>query len=196
MIPIRSITKNVRIKEVDDNIFTRNYLGHCLDCLVCQDICCSYGSAVDKAEQNRILVWAPQLEARLEVPSSQWFESMVTKDSDYPSGEVVRTKTYRGKCIFYHHGTRGCTLHSFAIERGMDWHQLKPAVCSIFPFTWERGRLFVSSFLDELPCRDQGVPVFQAQRDELQAFLGNDLIRELEEMASQRNLIASWLRTP
>ena len=97
-----------------------------------------------------MLTYARQLEAKQGIASSQWFEEERIMDADYPSGEAIRTKIYEGRCVFYDRKARGCALHRFAAEEGMDWHLLKPMVCSIFPITWGRGRLFLSGFLNGL----------------------------------------------
>jgi len=191
MITVKSISKNIRVAEVDEDIFTRKYFAHCLNHPFCQDVCCSYGCQIDGAEAGRIFAYAGQLEAKFGIPASQWFEEEVITDADYPSGAAVRTKLYRGKCVFYDHEAHGCGLHRFATQRGMARHLLKPMICSLFPVTWERGRLFVSDFLDELPCRDQGVPIFEAQKGELRAYLGDDLVSELERIALQMDLVKS-----
>ena len=131
-------------------------------------------------EMEIVLNYASQLETMLGIPISQWFEDEITRDVDYPSGEVIRTRVYNGKCVFYKKGFRGCSLHRFGIEKGIDIHLLKPMVCCLFPVTWEKERLLVSSFLDELPCRDKGISVFEAQKDELRIYLGDDFVADLE----------------
>jgi len=183
MIAVKSITNNVPIAEVAEDIFEKRYFGRCLDCLFCDDMCCTYGCPVDKRERDRILGYASALEARLTIPASVWFEDEVIEDPDYPSGEAFRTRVYRNKCVFYNHDARGCGLHSFALEEGLDWRVLKPMVCVLFPLSWEEGQLLVSAFLDELPCRGQGPSVFEAQRDELRLYLGDSFVSELETRA-------------
>jgi len=179
MIAVKSATKGVKIDEVEESIFSSRYFARCLDCLFCQDSCCSCGCQMDRAERDRILIYAPELEARLGISASQWFKEII-KDADYPSGESVRTKVYGDRCVFYDHRLRGCWLHRFAVEKGMDHHLLKPMVCCLFPVAWEKGCLFVSGFLDEMPCKDQGVPVFQAQKEELRFYFGGEFVSELE----------------
>lgn len=195
VISIRSSKKEIRINELDERGFNRQYFAHCLDCSFCHDICCSYGCQLDLAERDRILVHSTKLEARLGIPSSRWFQDTMIKDEDYPSGAVLRTRVYQGKCVFYDHKNRGCSLHKFAQEEGMDWHEIKPMVCSLFPFTWEGGRLFISDFLDELPCRNQGISILDAQRSELRFYFGDDLVSELERIAlSSKNSEVSPLK--
>lgn len=168
------------IKEIDENLFNRKYVSHCIDCSFCEDLCCNYGCPMDWSEIERVLSFAHQLEVELGIPSSQWFEDVMEINDEYPSGKVIRTRVYNGKCVFYKKGTRGCSLHRFGLEKGIDVHMLKPMVCCLFPVTWEKERLLVSEFLDELPCCDKGVFIFEAQKDELRFYLGNDFVTELE----------------
>jgi len=170
----------LNIKEIDENLFTKKYVANCLDCTFCNDLCCSYGCPMDWSEIKRVLYYANQLEAELEIPSSMWFEDSIEINEDYPSGRVMRTKVYDGKCVFYKKGTRGCSLHRFGLEKGIDVHMLKPMVCCLFPITWEKERIHASEFLDELPCRDKGISIFEAQKNEMRIYLGDELVTELE----------------
>lgn len=172
-----------RINEVDEGIFLSRCFANCLECPFCEDVCCSYGCQVDGAEMKRILKYASELGPILAIPSSQWFNADVQCDSDFSSGECGRTRVYANKCVFHNNKGRGCAIHLFAIEQGIDWHMLKPMVCSLFPITWEGERLFVSYFLDELPCSNQGMRVFEAQKGELKVYLGNDFVLRLEDIA-------------
>lgn len=179
ILTVKKISAPV-VKQIDDGIFTKRYLGNCMDCSFCDDICCSYGCAVDRQEVATILKYAGQLEPELGIPSSRWFEDKFESDVDYPSGEVCRTKVLNGRCVFFKRGFRGCSIHRFGLNKGVDIHQIKPMVCSLFPVTWEDDRMFVSSFLDELPCKDKGVTVFEAQKDVLKVYFGSDFVSELE----------------
>lgn len=189
MIAVNGATGRIKIDEVDEDIFSRKYFAHCLDCRFCEDMCCSYGCQVDAREKAGILVFARKLEADLRLPSLEWFEAETITDPDYPSGKAVRTRVYSGKCVFYDHALRGCTPHKFAQEKGLDRHLLKPMVCSLFPIGWEQCRLFVSSFLDELPCKDRGISAFEAQKGELRIYFGPDLVSELEGIALSKNVV-------
>jgi Fe-S-cluster containining protein len=177
-----SVINNIwySLREIDENLFTNKYVAHCLDCSFCEDVCCNYGCQMDWLEMERVLRYATQLEAELGIPSSQWFEDTTVIDADYPSGKMKRTRVYKSKCVFYKNGLRGCTLHRFGLEKGIDIHLLKPMVCCLFPVTWDKGRLLVSNFLDELPCSNRGISIFEAQKDELRNYLGNDFVTELE----------------
>lgn len=193
MITTGSITRSIKIDEVDPEVFTKKYFGYCLN-YGCADMCCWYGCQTDGAEKDRILTYATELESRLGITASQWFEDEIVKNPDYPSGETIRTRVHRNKCVFYNHRLRGCELQRFAVDKGMDWHLLKPMICSLFPLGWEQGYLFVSSFLDELPCRDRGASVFELQKEELRFYFGTELVSKLEKLAPPNRKID--LKTP
>jgi len=135
---------------------------------------------MDLLEMERVLHYAYQLEYELGIPSSQWFQDEIGIDTNYPSGKTINTRIYNSKCVFYERNNRGCSLQRFCIERGMDIHLLKPMVCCLFPVAWENERLYVSGFLDELPCRNNGISVFEAQKGELMVYLGDDFVTALE----------------
>jgi len=168
------------IKEINQSLFIKKYLANCIGCSFCDDICCSYGCPADLVEVDRIISYADQLETIINIPSSSWFKNEITVNPDYPSGKVRYTKVYNNKCVFHKNGYRGCLLHSFCIEKGIDIHLLKPMVCCLFPVTWEKECLLASEFLEELPCKDSGISIFEAQKNELMFYLGGSFVTELE----------------
>jgi Fe-S-cluster containining protein len=183
MIPIQVASKTLPIHQVDERIFDRIYYADCLGCDFCKDVCCSHGCQVDLQERDRILAVAEGLEQRMQIPAERWFEHEPTIDPDFPSGAYVRAQTHNGKCVFYDWKQRGCGIHRYAVENGIDYHALKPMVCSLFPITWEQDRLFVSDFLAELPCNDQGPRVFDVQKDELKHYFGEPFVAAIERQA-------------
>ncbi|MDY6917039.1 MAG: DUF3109 family protein [Chloroflexota bacterium] len=184
MIKVESTTNTVRIREVDENVFTRTYLARCEHSL-CDSLCCNYGCPVERGERDRILAHVGHLEPVVGCPVGDWFEERVEDDPDYPTGQRENTRVYGGKCVFFDHVLGGCHLHRLATEMGLDVHWLKPMVCCLFPLTWESGRLVVSEFLDELPCRGQGMSVFDAQKEELRYYFGDAFVAYLERVADQ-----------
>jgi len=195
MIALKSAAKSISINEVDESIFSKRYCTQCLD-FSCADACCCYGCQVDIVEKDRILVYAAELEPILGISPSGWFQKQIIRDADYPSGEAVRTRVYNDRCVFYDYRLRGCFLHRFAIEKGMDRHLLKPMVCFLFPLAWEEGCLFVAGLLDELPCKEQGVSVFEAQKEELKFYFGDAFVFELQRIAIQINSSKTGPKNP
>jgi len=181
MIPINVATAVIRINCVDERILSACYFARCMECDLCNDSCCGYGCPVDTAEVERILAYKNELETRLHIPVSDWFLAETEQRPEFPSGKVKRTRINNNQCIFHDNISRGCHLHRFALEKGMDPHLLKPMVCFLFPLTWGGSYLYVSDFLDELPCKNTGVPIFESQRNELMLYLGDDFIKEMEQ---------------
>jgi Fe-S-cluster containining protein len=181
MLPIKADTGIIKIRGVEEEIFSVRCEPDCLKFDVCRDICCSYGCDVSRNEAARILERKEELENLLKVPATRWFKQHWTKDADFPSGEFVRSRVHRGKCVFYAHELRGCMLHRFAVKEGFDPHLIKPMVCFMFPATWENGNLLVAGFLSELPCYAKGITVYQSQKKEIGYYFGAEIVKELDK---------------
>jgi Fe-S-cluster containining protein len=186
MLPIKSDTGILKINGVEEEIFSARCVPDCFKFDVCRDICCSYGCDVSREEAARILEHKDVLQQLLKVPATRWFKQRWTKDADFPSGEFVRSRVHRGKCVFYAHELRGCMLHRFAVKQGFDPHLIKPMVCFMFPATWENGNLVVAGFLSELPCDDQGITVFESQKREIGYYFGGEIVKELDKLAAEQ----------
>jgi Fe-S-cluster containining protein len=182
MIPIKSDTGPVKIHAVEEDIFKIHCVSDCLQFDVCRDICCSYGCDVSRAEMDRIVGHREAIEKLLKLPSDRWFKQHWTKDKDFPSGEFVRSRVHKGKCVFYAHELRGCMLHRFAVQQGFDPHLIKPMVCFMFPATWENGNLLVAGFLSELPCDAKGITVYRSQKKEIGYYFGPEIVEELDKL--------------
>ena len=77
-------------------------------------------------------------------------------------------------------------LHSFALERGLDYHELKPMVSSLFPVTFDWGLLHPSNEIEDrsLQCVDDGPTLYQGVRGEIEWYFGVELVRELDALES------------
>jgi hypothetical protein len=75
-------------------------------------------------------------------------------------------------------------LHSFALEEGIDYHELKPMVASLFPVTFDGGLLHPSNEIHDrsLQCIDDGPTLYQGVRGEIGWYFGNRLLAELDEL--------------
>lgn len=173
-------TERIRITSVNDNIMTARYNSRCMECH-CDDDCCSYGCPVDVDEVAAISVYRNEIELRLGIPFSGWFHPEIEEQPAFPSARIQRTRVINGKCVFHDGVVRGCHLHRFAMENGIDPHLIKPMVCFLFPITWDGSHLHVSEFLDELPCKDKGESIFMLQRNELCLYLGEQFVREIDD---------------
>jgi len=175
------------VSEVDPAIFHRRYFGHCFGCSFCNDGCCDHGVDVSLDERERILARADELEGRLGVPRDRWFAATITDDGDFPGGASTRTAVVNGTCVFRVAGARGCALHAFALERGEDYHAIKPMVSSLFPVTFGGGALLCSDELADgsLICAGEGPTAFEMARVELRHYFGDEFVAELDALAER-----------
>ncbi len=175
-----------RIDKVDLLIFQRRYFTKCLDCGYCADWCCSFGVDVDLANVERLKAHADGIEAFTGIPRAEWLDGVVQPDADYPGGGNVRTRAKDGACVFLdrgQHGGRGCMLHRYALDRGIDYHEVKPLMSSLFPLSFDdTGTLHAASEIEdeELVCRDEGPTLYRGARAELLHYFGEDFVAELD----------------
>lgn len=176
------------VGEVDPAIFHRRYFGHCFGCSFCNDACCDHGVDISVAERDRILSRADELERRLGVTRDRWFTGDVGADGDFPGGAATRTAVLNGSCVFRLAGARGCALHAFALERGEDYHAIKPMVSSLFPVTFGGGALLCSDELVDgtLACGGPGPTAYEMARTELRHYFGDALVTELDALAESQ----------
>lgn len=174
------------ITKVDPVIFRRRYFTHCMQCSFCHDACCRYGVDVDEATVTRVLARADALEEHLGIPRGEWFDDVVEPDEEAPGGGFRVTRVRDGSCVFHDPAGRGCRLHRFALERGFDYHEIKPMVSALFPVTFGDGVLCASDDVEDgsLVCLDAGPTLYEGARKELRWYFGEDLIAELDRLAA------------
>ncbi len=174
------------IRRVDPAIFTIRYFTHCLRCDFCHDACCSHGVDFDLHHVQALKSHAKALEKHLGISAQRWFRKRVTQDPEMPGGGFVRTRVAGGACIFLDGAARGCRIHSYAAENGMDYHQLKPIVDCLFPITFCDEVLCPAEEVDEgsLICLDTGPTLYEGLRDELRYYFGEEFVLELDALAS------------
>jgi hypothetical protein len=73
-------------------------------------------------------------------------------------------------------------LHSYALEKGLDYHELKPMVASLFPVTFDGGLLHPSNEIADrsLQCIDDGPTLYEGVRSEIEWYFGEALVAELD----------------
>lgn len=176
------------LHAVDPRIFQLRYFTHCLQCTFCQDWCCQFGVDVDRYHVDRMLARADELEAYTGIPRDRWFTGEVEAEPDSPGGETWRTRTENGACVFLNRHGRGCRLHSFALERGIDYRELKSLVDGLFPLTFEDGVLCPATEAEEheLVCLDTGPTLYRGMRDELRYYFGEELVAALDLLEDER----------
>jgi Fe-S-cluster containining protein len=172
------------IDRVNLDIFRRRYFMRCMECSFCHDSCCQYGADIDLENVTWMDARADELEAFLGTPRADWFKPEVTEDADFPGKKIRRTNVVNGACVFLNRSGRGCRIHSFCLERGLDYHDLKPSVCWMFPVTVDAGLLRPALEIrdNELVCLGDGPTLYQSQRDELRYNFGEELVAELDDL--------------
>ena len=125
------------------------------------------------------------LESYSAISREKWFTNEYVEDDECPGGSFTRTQVVDDHCVFLNKTTRGCLLHSFSIENGMDYHELKPMISSLFPLTYEDGVLVPADEVleNELVCLGSGPTLYEGVRNEILYYFGNDLINELDGIA-------------
>jgi hypothetical protein len=181
------------VDRVDPAIFVRSYFMNCMQCTYCFDSCCQYGVDVDVTNVARLREQAKGdrgLEAFTGVPEERWFTGEWVDDKEFPGGRMTRTSVEDGACVFRSRKGRGCMIHSYALERGIDYHDLKPMVSALFPLTFDYGLLHPSNEIVDrsLQCIDDGPSLYRGVRDEVGYYFGQGLVGELD--AFERDALA------
>lgn len=186
------------------SVFTRRLVGDCMthDCKMFGedklDACCQYGCDVDLAERDAILARAETIRPllRAEVRDAALFGDEIEHDPDYPSGRVVRTAMHGDGCIFLAHDRRGCAIHRASIEQGWDFRGVKPAICRLFPLSYETDTIVIADEYPEYSCAHVGGPtLYRLTRGTLEDVFGTDLVVAMDA-AEARVLAATPKRLP
>jgi hypothetical protein len=174
------------IRTVDARIFSLRYFARCMECGFCRDQCCNYGVDIDRVNMERLRSLGPAFERFAGLPQSEWFLLEIAADPEFPSGEHGRTRSVNGKCVFAEREGRGCRIHAFCLEQGLDYHLYKPMVSILFPITFEHGALVPSpeTVDGSLVCTSEGTSLYDGVRGELQYFFGDELVASLDTLRS------------
>jgi Fe-S-cluster containining protein len=185
-----------RFRNVWASVFTRRLTADCMthQCTMVEqhavkiDACCQYGCVVDIAEREAILAKQDDIRALLrpEVKDRPWFETEEEVDADYPSGRVVRTEVHEGGCLFLAHDNRGCAIHRASLERGWDFRGIKPAICRLFPLSYEEDSIVIADEYPEYSCAHvEGPTLYRLTRDTLGELFGPELVVALDAAEHQ-----------
>ena len=171
------------LTAADPRIFTLRYFTHCMDCGFCHDACCDHGVDIDLENAARLTALPRDFHERIGVPANQWFTDNVVADGEFPGGAHRRTALRAGACVFRNRDGRGCAIHAYCLERGLDYHSFKPMVSVLFPLTFEHGVLTASGEVADgnLICAGQGLSLYDGVRAELAYYFGPDLTGELDQ---------------
>lgn len=164
-----------------------------MQCSFCADSCCQYGVDVSIVERDRILARAEEIVPLARAPQGEWFETEITIDAEFPGGASSRTRVVNGRCVFLRRDDRGCVLHGLALATNTDYHDIKPMVSTLFPVTWGDETLYCAEELVEesLVCAGSGPTAYEMARSELLFYFGNELVLELDQIASSFTSISS-----
>jgi len=185
-----------RFRSVWTSVFTRRLAPNCMthNCTTVEtkvqrfDVCCQYGCDVDLYERDAIESRHAEIRALLrpEVKDVPWFDAEEFVEADYPSGRVVRTEVHDGACIFLAHDHRGCALHRAALEHGWEVRSVKPAICRLFPLSYETDAIVVADEYLEYSCAHvEGPTLYRITRDVLADVFGADLVVAMDAAEAQ-----------
>ena len=191
-----------RFHHVWASVFTKRLVADCMthSCKMVDrsphegklDACCQYGCDVDLHEQAAILAKADAIRPllRAEVQNVEWFDNEIEEDPDYPSGKVVRTALHEDRCLFLAHDARGCSIHRASLEQGWDFRGVKPAICRLFPLSYEEDTILIADEYPEYSCAHvEGPTLYRISRDTLGDVFGADLVVALD--AAEARVLAS-----
>lgn len=185
-----------RFRYVWASIFTRKLVADCMThrCTMVDthteklDACCQYGCDVDLREREAILARAGDIRELLrdEVKDAAWFDDEIEEDPDYPSGKVVRTAVHNDGCLFLAHDRRGCAIHRASLERGWDFRGVKPAICRLFPLSYEEDTIVIADEAPEYSCAHvDGPTLYRITRDALADIFDPALVAALDRAEAQ-----------
>ncbi|HEX6033868.1 MAG TPA: DUF3109 family protein, partial [Anaerolineales bacterium] len=181
------VSGNLAISFVHRDIFLKTYFARCLECHFCHDWCCSFGADIDIQNVERIEQHREEILPFVRPPEGEWFDGQYTYYEEYAGSMYTRINTQGPRCVFISKDQRGCGLHRYAISKGMDYHEIKPLVCILFPLGFEEGVLLVAPELDDnsLVCAGVGASVYQSLRSEMQYYFGQEFVEELDEIEKE-----------
>lgn len=168
--------------KIDPKIFTFPF-----SCK-CSGECCHYGVYTDLKECNNIIALKDRIIPLMDETQSKdinkWFEPP-EEDEDFESGVAVGTELINGKCTFLDKNGL-CTLQKLAIMEGKHQWEYKPVYCILFPLTVYEGTVTIDDeHIERLKtCNKEfsnGLTIYEACRDELRHFFGEEGFIELEK---------------
>ncbi|RKY99234.1 MAG: DUF3109 domain-containing protein [Ignavibacteriae bacterium] len=182
----KNFTKKINGLFIDPKIFTYKF-----SCK-CSGECCHYGVYTDLKEHDTILELKDKILPLFDESQSKdikkWFEEP-EEDEDFESGVAVGTEVIDGKCTFLDKDEL-CALQRLANSEGVHKWKYKPLYCILFPLTIYEGALTIDDeHIDRLKtCNvnpDVETSIFDACKEELLYFLGEESYNELERYSEE-----------
>jgi Fe-S-cluster containining protein len=186
------LSGNMAISFVHRDVFFKTYFARCLECNFCHDWCCSFGADIDIQNVEKIEKHRKEILQFIRPSEGEWFDAEYTYYEEYAGNAYTRINPQGPRCVFISKDQRGCGLHRYAVSKQIDYHEIKPLVCILFPLSFGEGILSVAPELDDnsLICAGSGYSAYQSMRNELQYYFGNELVQELDgiekEVLSER----------
>ena len=173
---------NMVISFVHRDIFLKTYFARCLECNFCHDWCCSFGADVDIQNVEKIQQRREEILPFVRPPEGEWFEAEYAYYEEYAGNQYTRINPQGPRCVFISKDQRGCGLHRYALSKQMDYHEIKPLVCILFPLSFGEGILSLAPELDDdsLICSGSGCSAYQSIRNELEYYFGREFVEELD----------------
>ncbi len=175
------------IDRLDTEIFEYRYFTHCMECSFCHDKCCSWGADVDVENVARLRAVAADFTKYSGIPEARWFADDFSTDAEFPGGRFTRPRIADGACVFRNRTARGCGIHTYCLDRKIDYHDLKPMICTIFPLTFDGGLLHAMTEIKEksLICQGEGPTIYRGVRDEIEYYFGGDCVRAIDALEAR-----------
>ncbi|MDA8098810.1 MAG: DUF3109 family protein [Nitrospiraceae bacterium] len=205
---------------VNPEIFTRPY-----SCDVekygCKSMCCYRSCIVPPDEAKRIEAHLDEIVAYLSPENREAVKKngsiLANCSSQCPTGCVIHEDEARAirrnfggqdfRCVLLFNndcsliytnkeGLRYCSVHTFAMEKGMTWEEFKFADCVQYPlsfYTREDGTRVMSiqdtPYLNHIPCMKQpaGDPMYKSLKKTIETFLGKEFYKELTAVADKKS---------
>src|SRR5215207_10520477 len=176
------VSGNMAISFVHRDIFLKQYFAQCLQCNFCHDACCSYGADIDIQSVEKIQQHQEEILPFIRPSDIEWFDAETTYYEEYAGNQYTRINTQGPRCVFISKDQRGCGLHRYAISKQMDYHEIKPLVCILFPLSFSEGVLSPAPELDDssLICAGSGYSAYQSVQNELEYYFGREFVEELD----------------
>lgn len=170
------------VSKVETDIFTFKYYDkNCFDNNTCNDICCSEGVLMDIRSFEQLLKYKDKPEFK-HIDWDYYFK----KDLLAAGGLGCDSRVVNGTCAFRNTGGRGCLIHKFSLESGMDFRDIKFLYCCFFPADIFDGELLSYSNLlrrkGYLNCEGGNSTVYETSKNDIEYYFGQGLINELDNI--------------
>ena len=176
------------VSQVDPAIFSLRFFADCMSCTFCHDSCCHRGCDADLENIERLTGQSnAALAEYIGSPQDGWFSNEIHRDDEMPGGGYKESTVVDGSCIFRNQRGRGCGIHTWCLQQGFDYHEIKPILCWLFPLTIDAGALIPQNVVlnKTLICVDQGQTLYRSQRAEVLYLFGPELVAELDTLEQQ-----------